>query len=400
MNVRAILTNIVSFVTPKMHATRQKAVIDCVQSLANGSAATVTSIGRGIHSNAYEKHNIKRADRLLSNTHLLLEKTLIYGAVCRLFCTAKHPTISIDWSDLDEAGRHFLLRAVLTFDGRPITLYQEVHPLSTKEKPAVHKLFLQTLSQLLPAKCKPVIVTDAGFKAPWFRQIEALGWYFVGRVRKPNFYTTDNGANWQCIGRLFAKATLKPKQYPAQIAQYNPFACLLTLYKQKSKGRHVRNADGSMKRSKTSKTHARGNTEPWLLASNLPQSSHHSKQVVSIYRQRMQIEESFRDMKSTQFGLGFEKNGSTKIHRISLLLLLSNLASLVLILLGVGLTVANQQRRFQANSYRDKRVLSFHTLGLRAVAKQVMFTTTQWRSTLRHCKHLLDTTSYNIECGG
>ena len=99
MNVRAILTNLVSFVTPKMHATRQKAVIDCVHSLANGSTATVTSIGRGIHSNAYEKHNIKRADRLLSNTHLLREQTLIYGAVCRLFCTAKHPTISIDWSD-------------------------------------------------------------------------------------------------------------------------------------------------------------------------------------------------------------------------------------------------------------------------------------------------------------
>ncbi|MAD74349.1 MAG: transposase, partial [Rheinheimera sp.] len=116
--------------------------------------------------------------------------------------------------------------------------------------------------------------------------------------------------------------------------------------------------------------------------------------------QRMQIEESFRDMKSTQFGLGFEKNGSTKLHRINLLLLLSNLASLVLILLGVGLTIANQQRRFQANSYRDRRVLSFHSLGLRAVAKQVMFTTAQWRNTLRHCKHLLDKTSYNIEWEG
>ena len=400
MNARAILANIVSFVTPKMHATRQKAVIDCVQSLASGSAATVTSIGRGIHSNAYEKHNIKRADRLLSNTHLLREQTLIYGAVCRLFCTAKHPTISIDWSDLDEAGRHFLLRAVLTFDGRPITLYQEVHPLSTKEKPAVHKLFLRRLSLLLPTSCKPVIVTDAGFKTPWFRQVEALGWYFVGRVRKPNFYTIDNGAHWQCISWLYAKASLQPKQYQAQIARNTPFPCMLTLYKKKSQGRHSLNADGSIKRSKTSKSNARANSDPWLLASNLPLKHNHSKQVVAIYRQRMQIEESFRDMKSTQFGLGFKQSGSLKLHRISLLLLLSNLASLVLILLGVGLTITNQQRRFQANSYRDKRVLSFQTLGLRAMAKQVILTTAQWRNTLRHCKHLLDTKSYNIECEG
>lgn len=114
----------------------------------------------------------------------------------------------------------------------------------------------------------------------------------------------------------------------------------------------------------------------------------------------MQIEQSFRDMKSTQYGLGFEQNGSTTLHRLSILLLLSNLASLVLILLGVGLTMANQQHRFQANSYWDKRVLSFQTLGLRAMAKQVILTTTQWLNTLRHCKHLLDKASYNIECEG
>lgn len=400
MNVRAILTNIVSFVTPKMHATRQKAVIDCVHSLASGSAATVTSIGRGIHSNAYEKHNIKRADRLLSNQHLLREQPLIYAAVCRLFCTAKHPTISIDWSDLDECKRHFLLRASLNFDGRAITLYEEVHPLSTKEKPSAHKLFLRRLSLLLPTGCKPVIVTDAGFKTPWFRQVEALGWYFVGRVRKPNFYTIDGGTHWQCISQLYAKASQQPKQYQAQIARNTPFPCILTLYKQKAQGRHSLNADGSIKRSKTSKSNARANSDPWLLASNLPPKHNHSKQVVAIYRQRMQIEESFRDMKSTQFGLGFEQSGSLKLHRLSLLLLLSNLASLVLILLGVGLTITNQQRRFQANSYRDKRVLSFQTLGLRAMAKQVILTTAQWRNTLRHCRHLLNTASYNIECEG
>ncbi|SNY61148.1 transposase, IS4 family [Arsukibacterium tuosuense] len=396
MNVRTILTNIVSFVTPKMHATRQKALSDCVHSLANGSAATVTSIGRGINSGAYEKHSIKRADRLLSNPHLLREQSLIYGAICRLFCTAKHPTISIDWSDLDECKRHFLLRASLSFDGRAITLYEEVHPLSTKEKPAAHKLFLRRLSLLLPAGCKPVIVTDAGFKTPWFRQIEALGWYFVGRVRKPCFYTTDNGGHWQCISQLYATASQRPKLYQAKIARNTPFACTLTLYKQKAKGRHALNADGSVKSSKTSQSNARANSDPWLLASNLPKTSHHGKNVVAIYRQRMQIEESFRDMKSTQFGLGFEQNYTIKLNRLSILVLLTNLASLALILLGVGVTVAKKHWQFQANTQREKRVLSFHTLGLRAIAKRLKLTAKQWRDTLKHCIHLLDTTSYSI----
>ena len=70
MNARTILTNIVSFVSYKMHSARRDALIACVRSVLEGSTASVTSIGRGIHSNAYEKHRIKRADRLLSNPNL------------------------------------------------------------------------------------------------------------------------------------------------------------------------------------------------------------------------------------------------------------------------------------------------------------------------------------------
>jgi hypothetical protein len=36
---------------------------------------------------------------------------------------------------------------------------------------------------------KPIIVTDAGFKVPWFRQILKLGWDFVGRTRQPNTFS-------------------------------------------------------------------------------------------------------------------------------------------------------------------------------------------------------------------
>ncbi|WP_341503754.1 IS4 family transposase [Gallaecimonas sp. GXIMD4217] len=205
--------------------------MDCVLSLAGGSAATVTSIGRGIESKAFEKHNIKRADRLLSNSHLQREQLVVYAAICRLFCCTKRPVIAVDWSDLDRVKGHFLLRAAMTLDGRPITLYQEVHPLSTKEKPAVHARFLSILSAMLPPGCQPIIVTDAGFKSPWFRQVEALGWHFVGRVRKPNFYSLDQGDTWQCISHLYGQASQRPKRCDGLLARYKPFACTLTLYR-------------------------------------------------------------------------------------------------------------------------------------------------------------------------
>ena len=63
MNALSIVNKVVSLVSYKMHKTRRNAVTACVKSLLNGSAATVTSIGRGIKTKTFEKHRIKRADR-------------------------------------------------------------------------------------------------------------------------------------------------------------------------------------------------------------------------------------------------------------------------------------------------------------------------------------------------
>jgi hypothetical protein len=47
------------------------------------------------------------------------------------------------------------------------------------------KDFLVKLRSILPVDCQPIIVTDAGFKNPWFKEIKRLGWD----------YTTDT---WKC----------------------------------------------------------------------------------------------------------------------------------------------------------------------------------------------------------
>lgn len=166
MNATTILNKIIPIVSPNMHKTRRQALIACLQSLTQGSLCTVTNIGRGIRSNAYEKHRIKRSDRLLSNPNLQRESLSIYAYMCHLFTTSKSPIISVDWSDLDARKQHFLIRATVSFDGRPLTLYEEVHDIKTKEKRSTHKRFLSTLKALLPKHSKPIIVTDAGFKTP------------------------------------------------------------------------------------------------------------------------------------------------------------------------------------------------------------------------------------------
>ena len=56
--------------------------------------------------------------------------------------------------------------AAISLRGRPVTLYQEVHYNKTKDKPATHKVLLKALHAILSSHCKPIIVTDAGYKSP------------------------------------------------------------------------------------------------------------------------------------------------------------------------------------------------------------------------------------------
>lgn len=397
MNADTILNQIVTFVTPTLHKTRRNAVLACIKSLMHGADGSVTSIGRGIHSKAYEKHNIKRADRLLSNQHLLSELPLIYRALCQwLGSISSTPVIHIDWSDLDPNKRHFLIRASLLFSGRSLTLYQEVHDLSTKEKPATHKAFLATLAQMLGQDIKPIIVTDAGFKVPWFRQVLSLGWHYVGRVRKPNFYRVQ-GAEWQCISHLYQSASSRPKILNSKLCRSNTLATHLVLFKGKIKGRVSLGCTGQKRMNSNDRKYSRSARDPWLLATSLPLSSTLANRVINIYRSRMQIEEAFRDMKSQQFGLGYTINKSTKLPRVSILVMLVSLANFILVIIGLSLATSGKAKYYQANTVRYKRVLSFHTLGIRAVCnRQFKVTVKQWKATLNQLNTYILGVEYDV----
>lgn len=79
--------------------------------MLSGSAASVPSLGPVIRSKAYEKHRIKRSDRILSNANLLRETPHIYSVIYYLFCARKSPVIAVDGSDLNGYRRELLLHA-------------------------------------------------------------------------------------------------------------------------------------------------------------------------------------------------------------------------------------------------------------------------------------------------
>jgi len=353
MNVKTMLADFLSFVTPKcMHKARFLAVGAAVQSLMQNCQCTVTAIGRNFDSETSEKHGIKRADRLLRNEALQAEAPLIYAAMTRLLRQGQKPLILVDWSNADTEKRHFILRASLALEGRPLTLHQVVVPIDEYTCPHVHKAFLHRLKQVLPADFKPVIITDAGFKVPWFKQIRKLGWHYIARVRGNQTLQLPGQNDFVTVAKVYKKARSTPQLLGevqlTKARQYRTQAVLVgTGWKLRKSDKH--------KQYK----------EPWLLVSSLPNCFGYATKIAKCYGKRMQIEESFRDQKSQTYGLGSEAHRTYKRERLEVLLLLAALANWLHYMIGLAAELAGKHLQFQANSIKHRRVLSFNYLGLR-----------------------------------
>lgn len=365
MHARKVSHKILSNTLSWMHKTRLAALEECVLSAIESKRLSVTGIGRALNSTAKEKHCIKRADRLLSNHHLSAEREDIYHTMTVLMVGAiRRPVILVDWSDLDTHKTNFLIRAAVAIEGRSHTLYEEVHTIKSKEKPATHRAFMYKLKTKLAPTCKPIIVTDGGFKVPWFKLIERLGWDYVGRIRGQTMWRENELFDWDYIKNLYPMATSTPKYIGhKEMTRSNPLECHLVLYKGKAKGRHKLNCAGERTRSKHSEVHSDKEKEPWLLATSLPVTSKLAKKVVKLYSTRMQIEEAFRDIKSYRFGTGLELNLTRDRERLQILMLIGMLATLVLWLLGTVVIMSGEARHYQANTEKKRRVLSALFLG-------------------------------------
>ena len=160
---------------------------------------------------------------------------------------------------------------------------------------------------MLPPRCSPILVTDAGFRTPWFKQVEALGWDWVGRIRNRHEVQLPGEEEWIACKSLYPQATSTPKALGrARLTESNPIDCQVVLYKGQSKGRVHLNRLGQRVRSSHSRNHEQAQREPWLLGTSLSQGFKLAEKVVKLYALRMTIEEAFRDLKSTRFGLSLE----------------------------------------------------------------------------------------------
>ena len=350
-----------------IHNTRLNTCWLTVQALTEGAQATVTSVGRGIPGSTYDKHKIKRVDRLLSNRLLHQELAVLYSALAHeLLKNLSEPIVLIDWTPLCADQSWQLLRAAIPVGGRSLTLYEEVHPRNKLGNRKTQHEFLQQLSLLIPSPCRPVVVADSGFRTPFYSYVEkALGWHWIGRIRSRDFICFNAAtAQWFGAKMLYSQATSKPKNL-GQIAwvRRNPLPSRLVLMRQPRKRRQDLTYSGTKRQSKRSHSHAGREREPWLIVGSLSLKDRTAKQLTDIYRRRMQIEEGFRDCKATHYGLGLTQRARMSSNRRAVLCLLTTLAQFVLWCIGTAGQNTKYARQLRVNSSSKRPAYSSIFMG-------------------------------------
>lgn len=354
MRVAAMVRELVGSCSSVVHAVRVRTVTALVDGIIRGGKLVPATIGRVLPGKALPKHGIKRVDRLLGNPKMVGDRMFFLLAITyRLLHGCARPVILVDWTQA--AGGHVALVAAVPIGGRALPIYFEVHRLKKLGNAAVEKRFLGALKSLVPTECRSVIVTDAGFKGPFFEAVLAHGWDFLGRVRGTTKAVSSVG---ETISKeqFYSRATTTP----VELGRFGLFvkqriSCrLVVVRKRRRPGRKP--PPPACKEEREMRQAA---LDPWLLATSMSEGDAGS--IVATYARRMQIEETFRDAKNHRFGWSLGDVRLSTPQRTAVLLTLAAVAFLVVTLLGMTAERQGLHRAYQANTEK-RRVLSFLVL--------------------------------------
>lgn len=386
MRATGVLQKCLSDCLGAMHAARSRVLLLAVEALLVGRHLTLMDVARSWPGAERVRAPLKALDRLLSNRHLHAERERVYANMAHWLLRGARPVIVIDWSDLKADKAWCLLRAAVPVGGRTLPVLDMVFPGREAGSPVAEQRFLQRLKQIVPETVTPLVVTDAGFRSPWFRAVSQLGWSWLGRLRhntlvKPT--TAHDKHDWVPSRMLYELTGGAPRDLGLMdTARDNPWVCRVVLYRKAAKGRKHRSRRGEVVRGTQSRQAAARERDPWLLLAS-PSLQLSARQLVALYARRMQIELSFRDLKSHRYGQGFEDSLTRAGKRIEILLLVNALAAFACWLAGMA-SEATGMARWLLPIYTTRRLYSVLRVGREALVRNwSMERTTRWLERLR-----------------
>ena len=373
MNIQEVLRSVLNEQCADIHSGRLNAVLDVAEGLRQSQNLSIAAIGRKLSGEAKIKHKIKKVDRCLGNKHLHKELRELYKGLSYFIFqhirNLKEDCIVIDLCYLKDDRMIQMLSAQLCTRGMSLPLYQEVFAEGALKERT--ESFLANLKTIIPDGKKVVIIMDAGFHVEWFRVIENYGWDWICRVRRGK--TIKLNDEWISIQDYIPKVgTVTKDQGMILFTERHKYSCRLVTTRKDPKGRKQK-----ISRNKTSSKFANGSyskaaKEPWMLITNVSNERYNASEIVEFYTKRMQIEETFRAIKSHQFGLSARYVQTLDVNRWAVLMLLSSVILITYWIIGVIGHYNGMQKLFQVNT-SNERQFSYFTLGKLIIEYQKLY---------------------------
>ena len=366
MHASEIVQRFVHSRLDRIHAARRSVLAALTLAAMRGCPLTLSRLARGICGAGLLKSAVNRVDRFIGHARICVESEVLGAALIELLQRMSSVlVVAVDWSAVSPSGRFVEVRAAVTMPGmgRALTVFQEVHPIAKLGNPQIEQGLLRRLRRHVHHETHVVVISDAGFRRPWFEQIEKFGWSFVGRLRGSVQFSRD-GTSFSPATSWFEYARGKAMRWKdCVLTKCHPFAIDVVLYRAPRSARkhyrlQARRAGG--RAPQDARASAR---EPWLLATSTDLRHHRPEEIVSFYRRRMQIEECFRDNNSLAFGMGQEMARSRTPSRLQALLMIATLAAFLLWHIGQLAEAEGLHRRYKVTT-RAGREISLLQLGI------------------------------------
>lgn len=323
-----------------LHALRVLSLANGVAGLLHAAVLSIHAIGQAYASVACikPKSGVKQVDRLLSNGGLVLE-TVLERWVKSTVGEAQSIVIALDWTDFERDDQVTLWAAMTTGHGRATPLAWETMPKSElKDRQTDFEFeFIDRLFFWIPQGVKVTLLADRGFGSRrLYDYLQKLGWNFVIRFRESVLVEDESGEIRAAADWVSSNGHAKLLRDVRITKQRIELPGVVVVKRKKMK-------------------------QSWCLATNMTEAK--ASEVANLYAKRFTIEETFRDTKDLNFGMGLSATHIRDCTRRDRLLLLVAMAHTLLTLLGAASEASGLDSYLKVNTVK-RRTHSLFRQGL------------------------------------
>lgn len=309
------------------HAKRCRSIGNAVLGTIYADSLSIHDIGRGMARalNLNAKHAIKQFDRFLSNKGVEPDSAF-RGWVPWVVGQRKEIVVAMDWTEYGDDGHSRIAIYLVTEHGRATPLvWKTVRTDALKDHRNEYEAeALDMLKLAVPKGVRVTVLADRGFgDHSLYEYLDTVSRFdYVIRFR-------------QCIKVRDAKGNVAPARNWV-LADHTP--------------RRIDGASVTGKRYRVGGVvvvHDRNMKEAWCLATSRPDAA---VEIVNLYSKRFTCEETFRDEKDSNFGMGLLNTHIDDPARRDRLLLVFAIAFSLLTLIGHAGEQIGADRVIKANT--------------------------------------------------